>query len=77
MTLVNCMKRVQVKILYVRNLMLHTTEQHLRDAFELVTGQGSVERVKKLRDYAFVHFATREQALTAREQLNGKDFNFV
>lgn len=63
----------QVKVLYVRNLMVHTTEDTLRQAFEAASGTpGSVERVKKMRDFAFVHFNTREQALRARDQLNGK-----
>ena len=44
-----------VKILYVRNLMIETTEDTIKKSF----GQfnpGCVERVKKIRDYAFVHF---------------------
>ena len=54
-----------VKILYVRNLMLHTSEDTLEAAFAKVTGKGTIERVKKIRDYAFVHFNTRENALKA------------
>lgn len=33
---------------------------------------GAVERVKKIRDYAFVHFTQREDAVTAMNALNGK-----
>ncbi|XP_029114952.1 RNA-binding protein 47 isoform X1 [Scleropages formosus] len=61
-----------VKILYVRNLMIETTEETLRQIF----GQfnpGCVERVKKIRDYAFVHFASREDAVLAMDKLNGKE----
>lgn len=33
---------------------------------------GAVERVKKIRDYAFVHFSQREDAIEAMNALNGK-----
>lgn len=33
---------------------------------------GAVERVKKIRDYAFVHFTQREDAVSAMNALNGK-----
>ncbi|XP_016120873.1 APOBEC1 complementation factor-like [Sinocyclocheilus grahami] len=33
---------------------------------------GAVERVKKIRDYAFVHFSQREDAINAMNELNGK-----
>lgn len=33
---------------------------------------GAVERVKKIRDYAFVHFTQREDAIHAMNALNGK-----
>lgn len=62
---------LQVKILYVRNLMLHTTEETIQEAFNKVT-EGGVERVKKLRDFAFVHFRTVEEAHNALRQLDGK-----
>ena len=62
----------QVKILYVRNLMLSTTEDSIREAFVKAGGKdGCVERVKKLRDYAFVHFREREDAQSALELMNG------
>ncbi|XP_035282288.1 RNA-binding protein 47-like isoform X6 [Anguilla anguilla] len=61
-----------VKILYVRNLMIETSEETLRQVF----GQfnpGCVERVKKIRDYAFVHFANRGDAVLAMDNLNGTE----
>ncbi len=65
--------QIQVKILYVRNLMMSTTEESLREAFGNACGNiGSVERVKKIRDYAFVHFRERDDALRAMEVMNGK-----
>ncbi|XP_029444958.1 RNA-binding protein 47 isoform X5 [Rhinatrema bivittatum] len=59
-----------VKILYVRNLMIETTEDTIKKSF----GQfnpGCVERVKKIRDYAFVHFTSRDDAVHAMRKLNG------
>lgn len=61
-----------VKILYVRNLMMETSEETLRRIF----GQfnpGCVERVKKIRDYAFVHFASRDDAVVAMDNLNATE----
>ncbi|XP_049320796.1 APOBEC1 complementation factor isoform X2 [Astyanax mexicanus] len=60
-----------VKILYVRNLMLATTEETIEKEFNSIK-PGAVERVKKIRDYAFVHFSQREDAITAMNALNGK-----
>ncbi|CAI2728376.1 unnamed protein product [Schistosoma spindalis] len=62
----------KVKILYVRNLMLSTTEESLRDSFIKAAGgdPNSVERVKKISDYAFIHFREREQALQCLHTLN-------
>ncbi|NXV45067.1 A1CF factor, partial [Uria aalge] len=60
-----------VKILYVRNLMLSTTEETIEKEFNNIK-PGAVERVKKIRDYAFVHFNKRESAVEAMKALNGK-----
>uniref|UniRef100_A0A9J8CPF5 APOBEC1 complementation factor n=1 Tax=Cyprinus carpio carpio TaxID=630221 RepID=A0A9J8CPF5_CYPCA len=60
-----------VKILYVRNLMLPTTEETIEKEFNSIK-PGAVERVKKIRDYAFVHFSQREDAINAMNALNGK-----
>lgn len=62
-------KTFQVKILYVRNLMLNTDEITLRKYFEMGDIH-CIERVKKIRDFAFVHFTTREKALNALNKLN-------
>ncbi|KAI2810384.1 hypothetical protein BLOT_001545 [Blomia tropicalis] len=61
----------KVKVLYVRNLTSEVTESQLKELFE---DYGTIERVKKIKDYAFVHFEDREQALNAMEKANGKDF---
>ncbi|XP_007895129.1 APOBEC1 complementation factor isoform X1 [Callorhinchus milii] len=60
-----------VKILYVRNLMLTTTEETIEKEFSNIK-PGTVERVKKIRDYAFVHFITREDAINTMNAMNGK-----
>ncbi|KAM9326369.1 APOBEC1 complementation factor isoform 2-T2 [Gastrophryne carolinensis] len=60
-----------VKILYVRNLMLTTTEETIEKEFNNIK-PGAVERVKKIRDYAFVHFNNRNDAVEAMNVLNGK-----
>jgi RNA recognition motif-containing protein len=63
---------VQVRILFVRNLMSGTSESTIRDMFEKLSRglppnepapndltEANVDRVKKTKDYAFVHFKTR------------------
>uniref|UniRef100_A0A3Q3J626 Probable RNA-binding protein 46 n=1 Tax=Monopterus albus TaxID=43700 RepID=A0A3Q3J626_MONAL len=59
-----------VRVLYVRNLMPSTTEETLRLEFSRFK-PGSVERVKKLTDYAFIHYNSREDAITAMSLMNG------
>ncbi|XP_063909061.1 heterogeneous nuclear ribonucleoprotein Q isoform X2 [Zophobas morio] len=60
----------KVKVLYVRNLTQEITEEKLKEAFE---AYGKVERVKKIKDYAFIHFEDRENAVKAMEELDGKE----
>lgn len=55
-------------MLYVKNLKSTVTEENLRKAFE---PYGAIERVKKTKDYGFIHFENREDALKAMEELNG------
>lgn len=57
-------------MLQVRNLMLSTTEETLRQEFSRFK-PGSVERVKKLTDYAFIHYRCRDDAVTALSLMNG------
>ncbi|XP_041840135.1 RNA-binding protein 47 isoform X5 [Melanotaenia boesemani] len=61
-----------VKILYVRNLMMETSEETIRQVFSQ-WNPGCVERVKKIRDYAFVHFTSRDDAVLAMDNLNGTE----
>lgn len=64
----------KVKVLYVRNLVADVSEDQLREHFEKY---GPIERVKKIKDYAFVHFTERDHALKAMEELNGSELNGV
>lgn len=61
------MLNLQIKVLYVRNLKADVTEDLLRSTFEVY---GAVEKVKKIKDYGFVHFVEREGAIKALEALN-------
>jgi RNA recognition motif-containing protein len=57
-----------VKVLYVRNLTKEFSEEKIRESFD---AYGPLERVKKIKDYAFVHFEERDDAVRAMEALNG------
>lgn len=50
----------QVKVLFVRKLATAVTEELLEKTFSQF---GKLERVKKLKDYAFVHFEERDAAV--------------
>ena len=51
----------KVKILFLRNLTPNVSEAELESIFENASN-GPVERVKKAKDFAFIHFNTRAQA---------------
>lgn len=54
-------------MLYVRNLTQEVTENRLKETFE---AYGSVERVKKIKNYAFIHFNDRNCALKVVKMFN-------
>uniref|UniRef100_A0A3B3TVB2 RRM domain-containing protein n=1 Tax=Poecilia latipinna TaxID=48699 RepID=A0A3B3TVB2_9TELE len=60
------------EVLFVRNLANGVTEEILEKSFSQF---GKLERVKKLKDYAFVHFEERDGAVKvpALEELNGTE----
>ncbi|XP_072386267.1 heterogeneous nuclear ribonucleoprotein Q-like isoform X4 [Diabrotica undecimpunctata] len=60
----------KVKVLYVRNLTQEISEEKLKEEFEQY---GKVERVKKIKDYAFIHFEDRDNAVKAMEALDSKE----
>lgn len=56
-------------MLYVRNLTSDVSEETLKEKF----GEyGKVERVKKIKDYGFIHYEERDDALKAMAALNGE-----
>ena len=59
-----------MKVLYVRNLTATVTEEKLQEVFE---EHGKVDRVKKIEDYAFVHFQDHDKAVVAMNALNHND----
>uniref|UniRef100_V9KJ96 Heterogeneous nuclear ribonucleoprotein Q-like protein n=2 Tax=Callorhinchus milii TaxID=7868 RepID=V9KJ96_CALMI len=59
----------KVKVLFVRNLGNSVTEEILEKTFSQF---GKLERVKKLKDYAFIHFDERDGAVKAMSEMNGK-----
>lgn len=63
-------------MLYVRNLSLTTTEQVLRDIFNRVS-DCDVQKLKMMRDFAFIHFSSREKAEKAMRAMNRKVFLFI
>ncbi|XP_076872772.1 heterogeneous nuclear ribonucleoprotein Q isoform X2 [Brachyhypopomus gauderio] len=60
----------KVKVLFVRNLANSVTEETLEQTFSQF---GKLERVKKLKDYAFIHFDERDGAVKALEEMNGQE----
>ena len=57
-----------MKVLYVTGLSNSATEEVLKDRF---SPYGIVDSVKKIKNYAFVHFQQREDALQVRINFNG------
>ena len=55
----------------MRNLQLSTTEDTIESIFKQFA---EVERVKKIKDYCFVHFATKDGARNALEKMQGTIF---
>uniref|UniRef100_A0A1I7ZQJ0 Heterogeneous nuclear ribonucleoprotein Q n=1 Tax=Steinernema glaseri TaxID=37863 RepID=A0A1I7ZQJ0_9BILA len=64
----------KVKVVYVRNLKESVSEERIK---ELFAPFGEIERVKKIRDYSFVHYVERESALKAIEAKNGTELDGV
>uniref|UniRef100_A0A8C2ZNI1 Heterogeneous nuclear ribonucleoprotein R n=1 Tax=Cyclopterus lumpus TaxID=8103 RepID=A0A8C2ZNI1_CYCLU len=60
----------KVKVLFVRKLATAVTEELLEKTFSQF---GKLERVKKLKDYAFVHFEERDAAVKVGFSCFGQD----
>ncbi|VDI37998.1 heterogeneous nuclear ribonucleoprotein R [Mytilus galloprovincialis] len=59
----------KVKVLYIRNLSADVSEELLKEKF---TEYGKIERVKKIKDYGFVHYEERDDAVKALDAMNGQ-----
>ena len=51
----------------MRNLTQEVTEDMLKEEFGK---HGTVERVKKIKDYGFIHFEERDGAIKAMEAMD-------
>lgn len=58
-------------MLFVRKLATAVTEELLEKTFSQF---GKLERVKKLKDYAFVHFEERDAAVKVRRSVRNPAF---
>ncbi|CAH0727933.1 unnamed protein product, partial [Brenthis ino] len=63
-----------VKVLYVRNFEIRTTPDTIQKVFENAINN-KIERVKKIYDYAFIHFYEREHAEIAMAKLQNADID--
>jgi len=52
--------------------MLSTSEDQIRCFLELYVPPHTIEKVKKLKDFAFMHFTERKYAEIALKALDGK-----
>ena len=63
-----------MKSLHIAPVSEETTEEMIKEKFAEF---GTVEKVQKIRDYAFVHLSSREEAVKAKETaektLNGSE----
>ncbi|KAK7863127.1 hypothetical protein R5R35_002010 [Gryllus longicercus] len=62
----------KVKKLYIRNLSSSTSEGDIKTAFECDFPPGTVEKVKKIKDFCFVHFTNRQAAEIALQYWHKK-----
>lgn len=56
-------------MLYIRNLSSDVTEDSLKEKFAEF---GKIDRVKKIKDYGFVHYEERDDAVKALDAMNGQ-----
>ncbi|CAG4958812.1 unnamed protein product [Parnassius apollo] len=64
----------KVKVLYARNFQISTTPETIKSIFESAIN-GKIGRVKKIYDYAFIHFYEREHAELAMAKLQNADID--
>ena len=63
-------------VIYIRNLILRTTESDLKIAILNFVDEKEITRLRKVRDFAFVHFNNRAAACKAMEGINGIKYYF-
>ena len=51
---------MQCKTVYVRNIRDTVTEENIKEVFERF---GAIEKVQKIKDFAFVHYEQRDDAV--------------
>ena len=56
------------------NVNLYCTKFNCRDCFQEF---GTVERVKKIKDYAFIHYEDREQAVQGNAFIHSDFLSFA
>uniref|UniRef100_A0AC35GHS8 RRM domain-containing protein n=1 Tax=Panagrolaimus sp. PS1159 TaxID=55785 RepID=A0AC35GHS8_9BILA len=64
----------QVKVVYVKNLKESVTEEKLNEMFAVY---GEIDRTKKIRDYAFIHYKERDSAVKALEGMKNQQIDGV
>ncbi|KAJ8732227.1 hypothetical protein PYW08_014957 [Mythimna loreyi] len=62
------------RVLYARNFQIKTTPETIQAVFEAAINN-QIERVKKIYDYAFIHFYQREHAEYALEKLQNMEID--
>ncbi|XP_045534387.1 aspartate--tRNA ligase, mitochondrial [Papilio machaon] len=63
-----------VKVLYARNFQIRTTPETIQSVFEAAI-DNKIERVKKIYDYAFIHFYQRSHAELAMNKLQNTEID--
>lgn len=63
-----------MKVLYARNFQIRTTPETIQSAFESAINH-KLERVKKIYDYAFIHFYDRQHAELAMKTLQNSEID--
>ena len=64
-------------MLYVRNLNANVSEYQLHEVFSLRPLNLKIEKEKKMKDFAFVHYASRDDAERALEFFSSQFSAFI
>ena len=62
-------------VLFVRHLSADSTEEMIKSVFSLKNPKLNVQKVKKIKNYAFIHYFTREEAEIALQTLSSDNSN--